>query len=60
MIYYCANCWNEIKADNKICPFCNAKQSELAKEPFTKRDAEPQVGSHIREPGLDLVIEQLI
>jgi HEAT repeat protein len=37
MIFYCTNCWKEIKPDDKICPNCGADQTELENESFVKK-----------------------
>ena len=37
MVYYCINCWNEIKAEDKVCPDCGMHQDQLEKENFVKK-----------------------
>lgn len=34
MVYYCTNCWKEIKKDETICPYCGTDQSILDKAAF--------------------------
>lgn len=37
MVYYCANCWKEIKKDEKACPNCGAEQKLLDNETFIQK-----------------------
>ena len=37
MVYYCTNCWKEIKKDEKICPYCGVDQDYLNNEDFIKK-----------------------
>lgn len=52
MIYYCNNCWKEIKANDKTCPFCGSNQNNLEQESFLQKLIRalnhPEPGTPIR------------
>ena len=37
MIFYCTNCWEEIKEVDKICPNCGIEISKLEDESFIQK-----------------------
>jgi len=52
MIYYCNNCWKEIKVNDKTCPFCSSNQNNLEQESFLQKLIRalnhPESGTPIR------------
>jgi HEAT repeat protein len=35
--YFCPFCWNEIKAEDKVCPYCRSELSEYQKKSFEEK-----------------------
>ncbi|HHT9120739.1 MAG TPA: HEAT repeat domain-containing protein [Candidatus Hypogeohydataceae bacterium YC41] len=50
MTFFCPRCWKEIKAVDKVCPYCSANISE-----FENKDFEEKLINALRHPERETV-----